>query len=77
MWTGPFQVLECQNYYLFVIESVLEGSKEEFYGRRFTETNYSKSLRILKRILILRKPNFGHIFFPRYTQTESSSRDSF
>ncbi len=33
-WLGPYRVVECRSDYVFVIESLLDGTKEESHGRR-------------------------------------------
>ena len=33
-WYGPFRVVECRSNYIFVIEDLLTGEKEEAHGRR-------------------------------------------
>ena len=34
IWHGPFRVTECRSNYIFVIEDILSGKKEEAHGRR-------------------------------------------
>ena len=33
-WHGPFRVVECRSSYIFVIEDLLSGKREEAHGRR-------------------------------------------
>ncbi len=33
-WHGPFRVVECRSNYIFVIEDLLTGEREEAHGRR-------------------------------------------
>ena len=33
-WMGPYRVLECRSDYIFLVESLLNGKKEEVHGRR-------------------------------------------
>ena len=33
-WNGPFRVVECRSNYIFLIEDLLLGKKEEVHGRR-------------------------------------------
>ena len=33
-WNGPFRVVECRSNYIFLIEDLLTGKREEVHGRR-------------------------------------------